>query len=105
MAFQPVDTDWVAEQLLDLAEAPRPTRYRRAPDIAGPEVLSVAQIAVGLRQHDGRRPGRVVRLPAPFGALRAFGRRQNIPPARQSRTGGRTFADWLAEQPPARERR
>ncbi len=105
MAFQPVDTDWVAAQLLDLAEAPRPTHYRRAPDIAGPEVLSVAQIAASLRQHDGRRPGRVVPLPAPFGAVRAFGRRQNIPPAGQGRTGGCTFADWLTEQPSAREGR
>ena len=45
MAFQSVDIDWVAAELVDLAEAPRPTRYHRAPDIAGPEVLSVAQIA------------------------------------------------------------
>lgn len=105
MAFQPVDTDWVATQLLDLAEAPRPTGYRRAPDVAGPEVLTVAQLAAGLRQHDGRKAGRVVRLPAPFGALRAFGKRQNIPAAGQGRTGGRTFADWLAEQPRAPEGR
>ena len=105
MAFQSVDIDWVAAELVDLAEAPRPTRYHRAPDIAGPEVLSVAQIAGSLRQHDGRKPARVIRLPAPFGALRAFGRRQNVPPAGQGRTGGRTFADWLAEQPQAREGR
>ncbi|OFE16745.1 hypothetical protein BA895_04015 [Humibacillus sp. DSM 29435] len=105
MAFQPVDIDWVATQLLDLAEAPRPTGYRRAPDVAGPEVLTVAQLADCLRQHDGRKAARVVRLPAPFGALRAFGRRQNIPAAGQGRTGGRTFADWLAEQPRAHDGR
>ena len=105
MAFQPVDTDWVAAQLLDLAEAPGPAGYRRAGDIAGPEVLTVAQLAAGVRRHQGRGPVRVVPLPAPFGALRAFGRRQNVPPPGQARTGGRTFADWLALQPRALEGR
>ncbi|MDN5768392.1 MAG: sugar nucleotide-binding protein [Humibacillus sp.] len=99
MAFQPVDTDWVAAQLLDVAEAPRPTGYERADDIAGPEVLTVAQLAAAVRRHGGQRPGRVLPLAAPFGALRAFGKRQNIPAAGQARTGGRTFADWLAQQP------
>lgn len=99
MAFQPVDTDWVAAQLLDRAEAPRPTGYVRADDIAGPEVLTVAQLAAGVRRHQGQRPGRVLPLPAPFGALRAFGQRQNIPPPGRARTGGRVFADWLAQQP------
>ena len=36
MAFQPVDTDWVAERLADLALGPRPTAYLRATDLAGP---------------------------------------------------------------------
>lgn len=103
MAFQPVDTDWVAAQLLDVAEAPRPTGYCRATDIAGPQVLTVAQLAASLRRHQGRRPAHVVPIPAPFGALRAFGRRQNVPPPGRAATGGGTFADWLALQPGAIE--
>lgn len=99
MAFQPVDTDWVAAQLVDLAEAPRPAGYVRAGDIAGPEVLTVAQLAAGVRRHRGQRPGRVLPLPTPFGVLRAFGQRQNIPKVGQARTGGRSFDDWLTQQP------
>lgn len=100
LAFQPIDTDWVALQLVDLAESPSPTAYRRADDIAGPDVLTVGQLADRLREHQGRSPTRVVPLPAPFGAARAFGRRQNVPLPGQARTGGRSFDDWLAEQPP-----
>lgn len=100
MAFQPVDTGWVAAQLVDLAEGPSPTGYLRATDIAGPDVLTVGQLAARLREHEGRRRSPVVPLPAPFGAARAFGRRQNVPLPGQARTGGRSFDDWLADQPP-----
>ena len=105
MAFQPVDTDWVATQLVEHAERPRPTGYRRAGDIAGPDVLTVAQLAARIREHQGRGPVRVVPLPTAFGTLRAFGRRQNVPLSGQALTGGRSFADWLAEQPAVLEGR
>ena len=100
MAFQSVDTDAVASRLADLATGERPTGHTRAPDFAGPDVLGVDEIAGLVREHQGRRPPRVVRMPSLAGAVRAFGQGQNLPDPAHVQTGGRRFVDWLADQPP-----
>ena len=96
MAFQPVDTDWVAERLADLALGPRPTAYLRATDVAGPDVLTIGEIATLLRAHRGASAPHVVRLPPLGGTLRAFAERRNVPTPGEAQTGGRTFAEWVA---------
>lgn len=99
MAFQPVDTDYVATRLTELALGARPAAYTRARDVAGPEVLSLADLATRVRAHRGAKPPRVVRLPALGGALRAFSAGQNLATPGEFDTGGATFSEWLAQQP------
>ncbi len=96
MAFQPVDTDWVAERLVDLAVGARPAAYLRATDLAGPDVLTVAEVATLLRAHRGASAPREVRMPPLGGTLRAFAERRNVPTPGEAQTGGRTFAEWVA---------
>jgi len=96
MAFQPVDTDWVAEQLADLALGPRPTAYLRATDLAGPDVVTVGEIAALLRARRRASAPHVVRVPPLGGTLRAFAERRNVPTPGEAQTGGRTFAEWVA---------
>ena len=96
MAFQPVDTDWVAEQLADLALGPRPTAYLRATDRAGPDVVTVEEIAALLRARRRASAPHVVRVPPLGGTLRAFAERRNVPTPGEAQTGGRTFAEWVA---------
>ena len=96
MAFQPVDTDWVAEQLADLALGPRPTAYLRATDLAGPDVVTVEEIAALLRARRRASTPHVVRVPPLGGTLRAFAERRNVPTPGEAQTGGRTFAEWVA---------
>lgn len=98
-AFQPVDTDFVAGRLADLASGARPTAYARATDVAGPDVLTVGELATLLRAHRGASAPRVVRLPAIGGVLRAFAERRNVPFPGDAQTGGPTFAAWLSTQP------
>jgi uncharacterized protein YbjT (DUF2867 family) len=100
MAFQSVDTDWVAEHLADLALAPRPTAYLRATDLAGPDVLSVEEISTLLRASRGASAPHVVRAPPLGRTLRAFGERRHVPTPGEARTGGRTFAEWVAVPEP-----
>ncbi|MFD1052932.1 SDR family oxidoreductase [Terrabacter terrigena] len=99
MAFQPVDTDHVALRLADLALGPSPTAYARARDLAGPDVLTVGELATLVRAHRGASAPRVVHLPAVGSVLTAFARADNVPAAGTAETGGRTFAAWLADQP------
>lgn len=98
-AFQPIDTDFVAERLTELALGPRPAAYTRAEDVAGPDLLTIPELAARIREHSGRSPGRTVRLPALGGVLRAFAHRANVPRPGTARTGGQTFDQWLATQP------
>jgi uncharacterized protein YbjT (DUF2867 family) len=98
MAFQPVDTDWVAGSLLDLATGPGPAAYRRATDVAGPDVLDLEEIARLVRARAGKSAPRVVRLPAVGGTMRAFAERRTVADPSASHTGGRRFVDWLADQ-------
>ncbi len=99
LAFQPVDTNHVATRLADLALGARPAAYARAADLAGPDVLTVADLATLVRAHRGAAAPRVVRLPAVGPVLAAMARGGNLPAAGTAGTGGRSFAAWLAEQP------
>lgn len=98
LAVQPVDVEWVAHRLADHAEGEPPPGFTRAVDLAGPEVLDVAQLTALVAGHLGRRAPRVLRVPPVGRALQAFARRANVP-AGPVQTGGRAFAEWLATQP------
>ena len=99
MAFQPVDTDHVAARLADIALGPRPTAHVRARDLAGPDVLTVPELATLVRAHRDGSPPHVVHLPSVGRVMKAFAARANVPEAGTAETGGRTFADWLVRQP------
>jgi uncharacterized protein YbjT (DUF2867 family) len=96
LAFQSVDTDYVAERLADLALGPRPPAYDRVTDVAGPEVLTLPQVATRLRTQRGAAAPRVARLPALTRSMRAFAEQRNVPSPDAVQTGGRDFAEWLA---------
>jgi uncharacterized protein YbjT (DUF2867 family) len=98
MAVQPAEVPWVASRLVDAATGPAPSGFRRATDLAGPELLSMADVAGALRRHRGTAPPRVVRIPPVGGILRAFSARTNIP-GPSVEIGGRSFSEWLQAQP------
>lgn len=99
MALQPVDTDFVATRLAELATGPRPAAYARARDVAGPDVLPLVEVARLVRAHRGSPAPRVLRLP-PLGRLmHALGESRTVPPPGTADTGGRSFVEWLATQP------
>ncbi|GGM90560.1 nucleotide-diphosphate-sugar epimerase [Terrabacter tumescens] len=100
MALQPVDTDFVAQRLVDLALGPMPTAYARATDVAGPEVVAITEVARLVRTHRGASAPRTVRLPPVGRLMRAVSESRTVPAAGSADLGGRTFADWLAAQPP-----
>ena len=97
-AAQPADRRWVAQQLADIVLGPVPDGYRRAADLAGPDVITVPEAVRLVCQHHGRRIPRLISLPAAGGMLASFAARTNLPGA-DVVTGGRRFADWLATQP------
>ena len=97
-AAQPADRRWVAQQLADIVLGPVPDGYRRAADLAGPDVITVPEAVRLVCQHHGRRIPRLISLPAVGGMLTSFAARTNLPGA-DVVTGGRRFADWLATQP------
>ena len=98
MAVQPADVPWVASRLVDAATGPAPSGFRRATDLAGPELLSMADVSGALRRHRGAAPPRVVRIPPVGGILQAFSNRTNIP-GPSVEIGGRSFSEWLQAQP------
>jgi uncharacterized protein YbjT (DUF2867 family) len=104
MRIQPVDIDWVAQRLTDHATAPAPSGYRRATDIAGPTAYTADRMAAILATHDGRKAPRVVRIPPVLPVLRGFSDGAILPGA-DAETGGRTFEDWLTQQPTPMPRR
>jgi uncharacterized protein YbjT (DUF2867 family) len=88
--FQPVETDEVAQRLVELTlDEPRGL----VPDLAGPRVYDVADLVRGyLRAAGRRRPVLPVRLPGR--AARALRVGANLAP--ESGTGVRTWEDFLA---------
>lgn len=104
MRIQPVDIDWVAGRLTDYATGPAPGGYRRATDVAGPTAYTTPEMAEILATHDGRTTPRVVRIPPFLPVMRGFAD-GGILPGADAETGGRTFEDWLSEQPTPMPRR
>jgi uncharacterized protein YbjT (DUF2867 family) len=98
MTIQPVDIDWVATRLAQVATGPRPAAYQRHPDLAGPEVFTTDHLSRLIAEHDGRTPPKVVRVPAVGGAMRSFAQGDLVPTG-DVETGGRSFQEWLAAQP------
>ena len=95
LRFAPVDPAWVAKTLVDVALAedavPGPL------ELAGPEVLSGADV-VRLTAHvRGAKLRRTFELPALGGVLKAFSRGSNLP-GPSARRGGSTYAQWLTAQ-------
>jgi len=90
--FQPVDTGEVADRLAELALGP-PAGL--VPDMAGPEVSSMADLIRGyLRARGKRRPLVPVWLPGK--AARAVRAGANLAPGRA--VGSRTWAEFLADR-------
>jgi uncharacterized protein YbjT (DUF2867 family) len=93
--FQPVDTDEVAARLVELALG---TPAGLAPDLAGPQVLGMADLLREyLRARRKRRPLVPVWLPGKAAAAVRAG--ANLAPGRA--VGRRTWAQFLAERVPA----
>lgn len=98
-AFQPVDTDFVAARLAELATGRPPTAYVRARDVAGPEVLPLVELARLVRAHRGAPAPKVVHVPPVGRLLHALAESRNVPAPGTADVGGLTFAQWLATQP------
>jgi uncharacterized protein YbjT (DUF2867 family) len=90
--FQPVDTGEVAARLAELALG---TPAGLVPDMAGPQVFSMADLLRGyLKARDKRRP--LVPLWLPGQAARAVRAGANLAPGRA--VGHRTWEDFLADR-------
>lgn len=93
LRFAPVDSSWLATQLVDLAlDEKLPTEVI---EYAGPETLSARELAVLTAHVEGRRTPRVVRLPAVGSTMRRFAEGSNLPGPDAIR-GGATYGQWLA---------
>lgn len=98
MQIQPVDIAWVGQRMAEVAVGPLPAHGVRGPSLAGPDVLDVPTITRLLAEHAGTRPPRAVELP-PVGALRGGFTDGSILAGPGTEIGGRSFEEWLAEQP------
>lgn len=88
----PVDPEWVAKTLVDIALADEPVPG--PVELAGPEVLSAREIAVLTSHVRGVKLRRTVTVPPIGGVLKAFARGSNLP-GPTARRGGATLATWL----------
>ena len=98
MAIQPVDIEFVAQRLAEVASGPAPQGFSRTTDLAGSDLLGPQEIAAMVAAHDGRRPPHLVRIPPVGAAMRSFSDRSNVPIGAAD-IGGARFVDWLAGQP------
>jgi len=90
LSVQPIDTKTVADRLVELAVGPPSGRVS---DLGGPEVLTGREIAWLYQAHRGwRRPTIPFGLPGATWA--AFAQGYQLVP--KNRSGGRTFAQFLA---------
>ncbi len=95
LRFQPCDRSWVARRIVDYALGEHPDGPRRADDLAGPELLSLAQ-AIGIRAESaGHRAPRLVEVPAVGNALAAFADGANLPDG-SAEIGGPSFTAWIS---------
>lgn len=104
MRIQPVDIDWVAQRLADHATGPPPRGLHWATDLAGPTAYTADELAERLAQHDGRKAPRILRIPPVLPVMRGFAE-GGILPGPEAEIGGRTFEDWLGDQPTPMPRR
>ncbi|MBB2890718.1 SDR family oxidoreductase [Flexivirga oryzae] len=95
LRFAPVDSAWLATQLVDLALDEK--LRTGVTEYAGPETMSARELAVLTAHVEGRRTPHVVRLPAVGGTMRRFAEGSNLP-AENAIRGGATYAQWLADQ-------
>lgn len=88
--LQPIDSAVVARRLADAAQA---APAGRLPDVAGPRVQTVGELADAWRAHTGRR---LLSLPIP--GVGGVGRvlREGTICNREAAADGPTFAEWLA---------
>lgn len=87
--LQPIDTGEAAAAVVERA---RPEPAGRVPDVGGPEVLTVRELAEAYREALGlRRP--IVRLPLPGAVASAFRAGEATRPDRD--VGTRTWREWL----------
>lgn len=93
MRSQPVAAEEVAAHLLDVADD---SPQGLAPDIAGPEVLLVADMIRQFIQHEGGR-SRVVSVPFPGGFGTAM-RDGTLLPGPGAILGRQTYSAWLSHQ-------
>lgn len=90
--FQPIDVRDVSERLVELAGGPA---RQHVPDIGGPEVRSMGELATTwLAAADKRRP--VLSITAPGRTAKAFRQGWNITP--DHRDGRITFDEYLSER-------
>jgi uncharacterized protein YbjT (DUF2867 family) len=90
--FQPVDARDVADRLVELALG-EPVGL--APDVAGPEIRSMTELARDYLRATGKHR-LVVPVHVPGGAARAYRAGANLAPDRA--VGTRTWAEFLAER-------
>jgi len=97
LRFAPVDVRDVADRLVRaVAQGPG----GRLPDLGGPEVVPLADVAATWATVRGHRRPRTVQLPAWGGLLRALAVGANLPGPLAER-GRRTLAAWVDEHRPA----
>jgi uncharacterized protein YbjT (DUF2867 family) len=94
MAFQPCDHLWVADRLVEAAVGEPPPGYRRASDLAGPEVTTLGEAVELVRRKAGKSRSRAITLPAVGGMLKAFAAGTNLP-GPDAVIGGLGFGEWL----------
>lgn len=94
LRFAPIDPAYVAGRAVDLALS-EPSA--EPVDLAGPEILSGREIAVLTARLAGKRPPRMVPIPAVGPVLQAFARGSNLPGPDAER-GGSRYAEWLARR-------
>jgi uncharacterized protein YbjT (DUF2867 family) len=90
--FQPIDADEVAARLVELALGP-PAGL--VPDVAGPKVYGIVDLLRAYLRARGKRR-RIVTLPLPGRAARAFRAGANLDPDRA--VGTKTWEEFLAER-------
>jgi uncharacterized protein YbjT (DUF2867 family) len=97
LRFAPVDVRDVAERLVRaVTEGPQ----GRLPDLGGPDVVDLADVAASWARARGRRRPRVVRPPAWGRLLSAHAAGANLP-GPQAERGRRTLEAWVADHAPA----